>query len=69
MSDDQPEPITPPDPQPAQSITHQVARLANAIDRLPPGSYVIRLEKGDRLTAWRATIEESQVVRMIDLWR
>jgi hypothetical protein len=64
--DDQPDPN--PQPQP-QNITHQVARLASAIDRLPPGSYVIRLEKGDRLSAWRAVIEEANVVRMIDLWR
>ena len=52
-------------------ITRQVTRLARAIDRLPPGDYVIRLEKGDRLDTWKALIliEEREVIRTMDLWR
>jgi hypothetical protein len=55
----------------SNDITRQVTRLARAIDRLPPGDYVIQLEKGDRLCPWRATIlvEERQVLRVMDLWR
>ena len=52
-------------------ITHQVIRLARAIDRLPEGEYIIRLEKGDHLEPWRAVIliENRQVIRVMDLFR
>ncbi len=53
-----------------RGVTHQVTSLARAIDRLPPGEYVIHLDKATRMDSWRAEIrQQGAVVREMELKR
>lgn len=61
-------PIQSPQPQIA-GVTRQVASLARALDRLPPGMYFIELEKSTRLDAWHAVVKDctGEPVREMEL--
>lgn len=39
-------------------VTRQVASLARALDRLPPGIYFVELEKATRFDPWKAVIKD-----------
>lgn len=55
---------------PIQDITHQSVRLGRYLDRLPPGEYLFKLQKGTRHDPWHLVVsdEDGEVVREFDLW-
>ena len=60
--------IDPTAPQAITDLSARVVSLAREIDRLPPGEYVIRLEKGEiRADPWQAEIQRVEAVRVMEL--
>lgn len=54
--------------QPVSDLSPRMVSLGRALDRLPPGEYVIRLVKSDVQSApWRAEIARSEPIRTMDL--
>jgi hypothetical protein len=53
---------------PVTDLSPRVVSLARAIDRLPPGEYVIRLVKGElQALPWQAEIARSEPIRTMEL--
>lgn len=48
----------------------EIVSLARELERLPPGSYIVRLEKPDiRGVPWQAEIVKYERMRILELWR
>lgn len=54
---------------PGQDITVQSHRLARYLDRLPPGEYAIKLEKGENDDPYRVVIRSLDTGAIVrELW-
>ena len=60
--------ITPNQPKPAADLSPRVVRLAQLIDRLPPGEYEISLRKQElRAQGWSVEIVRTEKIPIADL--
>jgi hypothetical protein len=67
----QPEPLERLERPVINGVTRQAESMARILDRLPPGTYVVELEKSTRLETWRAVVTDldGQLVRSVELER
>lgn len=53
-----------------QDLRPETISLARELERLPPGTYTIKIEKPDlKGIPWRAEIDRTEKIRIVDLMR
>jgi hypothetical protein len=50
-----------------RDISQHAVSLARLLDRLPPGKYVIELDKPEQKGGWRTTVAQHIIVR--EMWK